>query len=137
MTAPDLPESGPLAVSEAPATFEPEAIGSPMRRGITEVLRVGVLAAVTLLLIGGILLYTLQGPGRVPRGLGSGFGIALESGSPSAFLYLGALVLVATPLVRVVLTTVLFARGRDTAFTVITLVVLATLLITVGVGSRL
>ncbi|HZY71122.1 MAG TPA: DUF1634 domain-containing protein [Thermoplasmata archaeon] len=137
MTPDATPTDASLDRRVAVESIGPGSVGSSMRRGITRVLRLGLAAAVVLLLVGGILLYARGGPGATPRGFGSGLAPALAQGSPSGFLYLGALVLLATPLVRVALSSILFARGRDWAFTVITVVVLAILLLTVVVGSRL
>ncbi len=48
-------------------------------------------------------------------------------GDPRAFIMLGLLVLIATPIVRVMLSAALFAVERDTFYVAVTLIVLSVL----------
>ena len=108
-------------------------------------LRIGVIAAAVLVAIGGVL--ALRHPEapvpdyRVFHAPGDRSAIAtgtairsisavfsqLRSGSGSSIIALGLLVLIATPIARVIFAIIGFARERDMLYTVISLVVLAIL----------
>lgn len=109
-------------------------------------LRIGVIAAAVLVAIGGALVlrhpaspvpnYTVFHPpgehtatasANVPFRSISGVIEHLGSGSGGSIIALGLLVLIATPIARVVFAIVGFARERDWLYTVVSLIVLAIL----------
>jgi uncharacterized membrane protein len=105
---------------------------------MTRVLRIGLVAAVVLLL-GALIAYLIANPGATSGDvlatnpilgyLGiSGLAAGLASGQPSAYLTLGLLVLVATPLVRVLSGSIYFERAGERGMTIVTATVLALLL---------
>ncbi len=104
---------------------------------VRSTLIVGIVTAAILLLIG-FALDVFRGttdllamPGRFAYGglLGD-----LAEGDGSAFIVLGVLVLVFTPIARVVVSFAHFAATRDRAFTAITAFVLAVLALSVVIG---
>ena len=105
---------------------------------IGNLLRVGVLVAALIVLAGGILyLYKYGGEPvnyREFHGVDAKFcspiGIAQAATTRSsrAIIQLGLLVLIATPVIRVIFSVFAFARERDWAYVGITLVVLVILL---------
>jgi uncharacterized membrane protein len=108
-------------------------------------LRIGVIAAAVLVAVGGVL--ALRHPGMpVPSyatfhapaehapasqntALHSIAGVfrQLHDGSGASIIALGLLVLIATPIARVIFAVIGFARERDMLYTVVSLVVLAIL----------
>ena len=103
------------------------------------VLRVGLAAAVVILL-GAILAYAVENPGAslgsilaanpILRYLGvTELAAGLAAGSVPAYLTLGVLALIATPLLRVVSGMYYFARGGERTLTGITLTVFVLLLL--------
>lgn len=108
---------------------------------IANLLRIGVLAAAALVLCGGILAMrhagapvrsyaTFYPPGDPhSSGLGSIAHILHEAGrrSGAGIIGLGLLVLIATPIARVLFAILGFARERDWLYTAISLVVFAIL----------
>jgi uncharacterized membrane protein len=64
-----------------------------------------------------------------PYGGISGLASGLASGSPASVLQLGLIVLLATPVARVVASVILFAAERDGRYVAITLFVLCVLLV--------
>ncbi|HEV7138336.1 MAG TPA: DUF1634 domain-containing protein [Steroidobacteraceae bacterium] len=113
---------------------------------IAALLRVGVIAAAVLVAIGGVLLLRHPGapvpdyrifhaPGESSSTVSAGASIHsiaavfrhLRSGSGPSIIALGLLLLIATPIARVVFAVVGFARERDALYTVISLIVLAIL----------
>lgn len=108
-----------------------------LRSEITRTLEVGVVIACLLLLLGIGLSYG-SGAGTI-HATASRISIeslpsSLERGDGQAFLLLGALALVLTPVARVLLSLVTFARGNDAAFTGIVLYVLVVLLLSLAIG---
>ena len=105
---------------------------------IGNLLRAGVLVAALIVLAGGILyLYKYGGEpadyhefhGVDPRFCSPiGIARAATTGSRRAIIQLGLLVLIATPVARVLFSVFAFARERDWAYVCITLVVLVILL---------
>jgi uncharacterized membrane protein len=103
---------------------------------VSRTLRTGVVAAGALLLTGTLLLAILPGA--------SGWGATALSATtfaqnllhlePAAFLLLGVLVLILTPLTRVVISVVLFSAAGDRPFSTLTLVVLLILGLSVFLG---
>jgi uncharacterized membrane protein len=102
-------------------------------------LRVGVMSAAAVVLLGGVLYLARHGGAPVPdykdfHGVSAGVqGIrAVVSGSLAlhdrAIIQLGLLLLIATPVVRVIFAAFAFALERDALYVVFTLIVLAVLL---------
>jgi uncharacterized membrane protein len=117
-----------------------------MEVAIGMLLRIGVIAAAVLVAIGGVLVlrhpnapvpnYTVFHPpvrhaasasANVPFRSISGVLEHLGSGSGGSIIALGLLVLVATPIARVIFAIIGFARERDWLYTVVSLIVLAVL----------
>ena len=113
---------------------------------IAMLLRIGVIAAAVLVAIGGALVlrhpespvpnYTVfHPPGEHTSSASanvafrsiSGVLARLRTGSGGSIIALGLLVLVATPIARVVFAVIGFARERDWLYTVVSLIVLAVL----------
>lgn len=107
-----------------------------LNRTIACVLAVGLLLAVALLLAGAILTLAGRGPSApratsvvdIPRAVA-----ALE---PSGFLDLGLLVLLATPIARVIALGVAFARRGSWVFCGLSVFVLAILALSAYLGLR-
>jgi len=107
-------------------------------RTIGVVLRVGVIAAASVVLGGGIwylVRFGTQVPNYrafhgEPQGLRSVAGIwkGVVAIDPRSVIQLGLLLLIATPIARVALSVFAFAAQRDRTYVVITLVVLAVLI---------
>ena len=106
---------------------------------MTFVLRVG-LGLALVLLFGGIVAYLIANPSQSSESLLAhnpilnylsfpGLGSGLAAGSVSAVLTLGLIVLVATPIVRVLSGLYYFRRGGERTMTAITFTVLALLLV--------
>jgi uncharacterized membrane protein len=108
-----------------------------MRKWISLILRTGVIASAILLLTGGIL-FAIQHPGTVfsfksfageperLREVGAIFSEALQFRSRSV-MQLGILVLIATPVLRVIFSLIEFLIHRDWIFVLITAIVISTL----------
>lgn len=105
---------------------------------IGRLLQIGVLVAAAVVIIGGVMLLVQQGHAPVGyhtfstaasplQGLVGIFrgAVALDA---SAIVQLGLVLLIATPVMRVALTLVMFALQRDGLYVVITAVVLGLLL---------
>ncbi|MGB9103684.1 MAG: DUF1634 domain-containing protein [Terriglobales bacterium] len=105
---------------------------------IGNLLRIGVTIAAVVVLAGGILYLAKHGSLPVdygsfhgePRELRSISGIirAAPSGNPRAIIQLGLLLLIATPVARVIFSAFGFLRERDYRYVLITLIVLGVLL---------
>jgi uncharacterized membrane protein len=118
-----------------------EEIPAGMTRLISLTLRVGVGLSAALALVGlGLLLAgpqaaftaaTIQG---TPFSI-TGFASGLVQARALDVLLLAFLVLIATPLVRVIISVALFANVRDRQFTVLTLTVLLLLAASVLIGA--
>lgn len=117
-------------------------------------LRIGVILAAVLVAIGGALVlrhpaspvpnYTVFHPpgahaatasANVPFRSISGVLKQLHTGSGGSIIALGLLVLVATPIARVIFAIIGFARERDLLYTVVSLIVLAILAFSLVHGS--
>ncbi|HEY1197661.1 MAG TPA: DUF1634 domain-containing protein [Thermoplasmata archaeon] len=131
MTSPDPPET------LASASVKPLPNEAYVR--MTLVLRVGLGLSLAIL-VGGLVAYVASHPGATSASVLSGNpilgylslpGIAsgLASGSVEAFLTLGLVVLVATPIVRVLSGFYYFHRAGERAMTAITLGVFVLLLV--------
>jgi uncharacterized membrane protein len=113
---------------------------------IAVLLRVGVIAAAVLVAIGGVLLLRHPGapvpdyrifhaPSESSSAVSAGDSIHsiaavfrhLRDGAGPGIIALGLLILIATPIARVVFAVVGFARERDALYTIISLIVLAIL----------
>jgi uncharacterized membrane protein len=120
-----------------------------MQRWLGRVLRVGVATAAILVLFG-LVLFVVQDHGHDRTSLDTALGRhttvrplhpadvldGLGAGKPAAFIELGLLVLILTPIVRVAMTLVLFERQRDWTFVALSGVVLAILILGLfGVGA--
>ena len=111
---------------------------SQVEKSIGILLRTGVLLAAAVVLFGGILYLVHRGSGHAdyhvfrgePRDLRTPSLTIREAftGNPEAIIELGLLLLILTPIARVVFSVVAFARERDTMYVVMTLLVLAVLL---------
>ncbi len=109
-----------------------------LERVIGDLLRIGVILAATLVLLGGALYLVHYGASvphyRVFRGepgdLREVQGIVTEAFSlhSRGIIQLGLLLLIATPLARVVFSVIAFALERDAVYVRVTLMVLAALL---------
>jgi uncharacterized membrane protein len=102
-------------------------------------LQVGVLLASIFVLLGGALFLRAH-PGPVanyrnfigqPAAMRQfqGLVLALRSGDPEAIIQLGVLILIATPIARVIFAAFAFAMERDRLYLVISLIVLAVLIV--------
>jgi len=122
--------SGPAPVRPLP----PEAYAR-----MTLVLRLGLIVALAIL-GGGVVVYVLVNPGMTSSAVLSnnpilnylsvaGLGSGLATGSVSAVLTLGLIVLVATPILRVVSGLYFFAKVGERAMAAITFTVLLLLLL--------
>jgi uncharacterized membrane protein len=130
------------SVDGNPAIIPPAPdIPTSMNRLISSTLRIGVTLSATLTLLGLILL--LAGPtGRFSVAAthgtpftGSAFVSGLLHGQSLDILFLGFIVLIATPLVRVIISVVLFGKIGDRPFTQLTLTVLVLLGLSILIGS--
>ena len=113
-----------------------DAIGKALRYG-TGLSAIAMAAGLALMLLsppGGT-------PGTLQAMLASGFGTptlspsallsGLAEGSPLSILELGTLILLLTPVARVVASVLLFLREKDSTYACITLLVLALLLLAI------
>lgn len=117
---------------------------------IAMLLRIGVVIAAVLVSIGGVLALrhpsepapsyaTFRLPGEIAPAAPQDDSIhsisavfrQLNSGSGASIIALGLLVLIATPIARVIFAMLGFARERDTLYTMISFVVLAILVFSV------
>jgi uncharacterized membrane protein len=135
----------PAIEAPAPAIVIPS--DRRMANLISLTLRIGVLASAALIILG-LVIYAINDgdPKTVDDALGKNGEIpqvrpstildGLADGSPSAFIELGILVLILTPIVRVALTTWLFERKRDWIFVGLAGFVLIVLLLGLfGIGA--
>ncbi len=132
--------------SPAPASLEPNEapiIPRTMEIWISIVLRVGVLTAGAVILLGlilslipsmdkgsGVSIHELldNGGARISVNPSSIFD-GLQSFDPIAIIQLGLLILILTPIIRVAMTLVLFLKEADLIFATITGIVLIVLLL--------
>ncbi len=101
-------------------------------------LRTGVILAAVIVLIGGVLYLVQNGSGTPhyhtfhsaakPSDTLSGIARNIHALNSYGIIQLGLLVLIATPIIRVVLSVVAFALEHDVLYVVATLIVLAVLL---------
>jgi uncharacterized membrane protein len=111
---------------------------------VGNLLRIGVLAAAAVVLIGGIL-YLIENGHKYsdyrkfkgePASLRSPAAIIQDAlaGDSRGVIQLGLLLLIATPVARVIFSAYAFTRQRDMTYVVITLIVLAVLLFSLFSG---
>jgi len=114
---------------------------------IGALLRTGVTISVTLIVAGTVVSFVhhpdyatspaalarLTRPGLAPRNVGEVLA-GLTSARGQAWVMLGVLVLMATPILRVAISLLAFARAKDRPFTLLTAAVLALLLLSVAPG---
>jgi uncharacterized membrane protein len=115
-----------------------------VEQSIGILLRVGVLLAAAVVLFGGILYLAHSGRMHAnyhvfhsePADLRTPGLTAREafSGRPEAIIELGLLLLILTPIARVVFSVVAFARERDAMYVIMTLIVLTVLLYSLLAG---
>ncbi len=115
--------------AEPPVRFQAD-LPPRLRRWVTVILRGGTIVSVALLIVG-LVVWGAQGaptlggtsPGTSPPTLAA----EVAAGTAIGFLALGLLVLVLTPLARVLVSLTLFAKARDRHFVLFTAFVLAVL----------
>ena len=111
---------------------------------ISFVLRAGVVSSMLLILTGFIMLVYSESTNQLPnaaailnmnsRGISLQYMInGLTSGSGICYIILGIIVLMATPVARVIMSVVLFAFKKDLLYTTITIIVMLSLLIAIFV----
>ncbi|MCI4349234.1 MAG: DUF1634 domain-containing protein [Thermoplasmata archaeon] len=101
-------------------------------------LRIGISLAAALLALGSLLALAHGALGAISTPTpfsGGGFVLGSSWLDGTAFLFFGVVVLLLTPIARVLLSMVLFASIRDRTFTLITGVVLAILAASVVLGA--
>jgi uncharacterized membrane protein len=112
---------------------------------VAGMLRFGVSLAALVVLVGGMMIlrhpwtavpsydvFHAGGPGlRTLRGIWSG----LIKGQPRSIVQFGMVLLIATPVARVVICVVGFARQRDKLYVIVSLVVLAVLIYSLTKGG--
>jgi uncharacterized membrane protein len=129
--------NSPTPVASVPP-YRPKIPDDAYRR-MTLVLRVGLVTSLAILLAG-LIAYLVTQPGATSGSALAGNPIlqylslgglvhGIASGSLEAFLTLGLLVLVATPIVRVASGFYYFRRGHETSMAAVTITVLALLLV--------
>ena len=100
-------------------------------------LRIGVLVG-AILSIAGLGFWAVRGFGPVDSASGSSVGSLLASaitGNPAGIVYLGVIILIATPIFRVALSVVFFAFEKDRKYVAITLLVLGMLVFALVSGA--
>ncbi len=123
----------------APVPRHPPRLSPEARPRMTLILRIGLLAALALLVVA-LVAYLLEHPGATSASaLASnpilhylnlpGLAAGLAGGRPEAWMTLGLLVLLATPLVRVLTGTYYFHQDGERTMTAITVVVFLLLLV--------
>ena len=114
--------------------------GGRLEHRIARILSIGSAASIALLAVGTGLLLAAGGspldqdwppfePGSLVAGL-----LALQ---PAAYLYLGLIVAIATPLLRVGVALVAFGRARDVRMAVVSAAVLAVIAVAIAVAGPL
>ena len=108
-----------------------------LNRLVAYLLRAGVVLGASLALIG-LTIWATQGFGNpVPIESYDILSVVelATTGSASGIVYLGVIILMATPILRVSLSTVYFSKEMDGKFVVITIIVLAMLLFALFSGT--
>jgi uncharacterized membrane protein len=129
-----------LRILGAPGLAADAGEEAEKRRELNEMvhrmLSVGLAASTIVMLIGLFLSVILHRP--LPSGLSSFRRIfeGLADGSPASFLDLGILLLIATPILRVMGSLVEFIKERDWQYATVVCLVLLIITVSVFVGSR-
>lgn len=120
------------------STQRPKFGDHQMETMMGRLLQIGVLLASLVVLVGGVLYVRGHFGSRVdyrtfagePAGLRSIKGLArlLMAGDPAAVIQVGAILLIATPIARVVFAVIGFALERDRFYVAVSLTVLAVLM---------
>ncbi len=106
-----------------------------LNRYVRIVLLAGMVVSVSTMVIG-LLLYALNPHGWEEVSLSLGEIVeGLTEGNPIAVIDLGIVLLIATPLARVVAALGAFAAGRETKFVMVSLIVLFVILLAVLTGA--
>ncbi|TMI56066.1 DUF1634 domain-containing protein [Candidatus Bathyarchaeota archaeon] len=108
-----------------------------LNRIVGQSLRVGVLVSAVLTLLG-LSLWAVGGFGSasIPGVLSVGVILRLAfSGDLTGIVYLGVIVLIATPIFRIAISSIYFAAERDRAYAGITILVLGMLLFALYSGA--
>ena len=104
-----------------------------IERSIVYILRIGVIVSAVIILIGMLLLFFQPTNDQVPTDLWLIFqGVLKLNGE--AFIMLGLFCLILTPVLRVVVSIVAFAKEKDYLYVIITLIVLVILIIGMTFG---
>lgn len=135
-------EAAPASEQDGTPPEQPrqERADSSMNAVISWILQGGVVLSAAVILFGIVLLPTQPGdlsPEQLltfPRTLGE-VGAGLLALRPQAFIVLGLLLLIATPVVRVAISIIAFARERDHKYVAITSIVLVILLLSIILGA--
>lgn len=115
---------------------------------IGQVLRIGVITASCIALLGGILYLVQQGAASIPeysvfKGEGADYtsfrGIfhGVATGNATEIIQLGVLVLLATPILRIFFSLIAFAIEKDKLYVVITMIVLGIILFSMFGGLKI
>ncbi|MFQ5711321.1 MAG: DUF1634 domain-containing protein [Candidatus Geothermarchaeales archaeon] len=107
-----------------------------MGKTVSMILRHGVLLSIAVMVFG-LCLAAVTGNTDYPRGNVSltWLTIGLSSLNPAAIIFLGFLVLIATPVLRVSISILIYHHMKDRVYTLITTVVLLILLLSFLVGA--
>lgn len=123
--------------ASGPSRREERNVPPGLRGLVSRVLRSGVVLGSALLLVG-LALEAAVGRGSLlaspAPSSGRGFTAVFQQGGAPLLVLVGILVLAATPLTRVAISTALFSAARDRTFALITLFVLAILGATIVFG---
>lgn len=104
-----------------------------IERSIGYILRIGVIVSAVIILIGMLLLFFQPANDQVPTDLWLIFqGVLKLNGE--AFIMLGLFCLILTPVLRVVVSIVAFAKEKDYLYVIITLIALVILIIGMTFG---
>jgi uncharacterized membrane protein len=113
-----------------------ESVERRLARPLSRLLLAGLLLAVLLLLVGVVLAVAGTDAPVARESSISDLPRALADAEPEAFFNLGLLVLLATPVIRVISLVVAFLRGRAWVFAGVSAVVLVMLALSVFLGLR-
>lgn len=128
-----------MAETQVPMSGTPgQTDDSALDAKIGMLLQVGVLSSAVVVLIGAVMYLVQQGGSRVDYGHFHGAPDSLNTlggifqgvlhGHPLAIVQLGMLMLIATPIARVVFSVIAFLAERDYLYVAISVIVLAVLL---------
>lgn len=128
----------PVVEEQSPVVEEHPQQGVDMihrlDRMVSRVLAVGLVLAVALMVTGAVLALVGQGPSPPSELSVSDLPRALAAVEPEGFLTLGLLVLLATPIARVLALVVGFARAKSRIFCYMSAIVLVVLALSAYLG---